>query len=139
MRDLGCCRYKLWRLLNPGEERYTWRQKKPHIQCRLDFFLASQSLIGNINTADIVPGYKTDHSMITIEITTNFNPRGPGFWKLNTSFLSDNNYITKIKDTIQQTKIEYSNDSSVSPTLHRWEMIKLKVRETSLYYAKQRK
>ena len=41
--------------------------------------------MGNINTADIVPGYKTDHSMITMEITTNFNPRGPGLWKLNTS------------------------------------------------------
>ena len=53
----------IWRLLNPGEERYTWRQKKPHIQCRLDFFLTSQSLIGNINTADIVPGYQTDHSI----------------------------------------------------------------------------
>lgn len=76
--------------------------------------------------------------MITIEITTNLNPRGPGFWKLNTSFLFDDNYITKIIDTIQQTKIEYSNDLFVSPALL-WEMIKLKIRETSLYYAKQRK
>lgn len=128
----------IWRTLNPEEERFTWRQKNPNIQCRLDFFLASQSLMGNINTADIVPGYKTDHSMITMEITTNFNPRGPGLWKLNTSFLSEDNYVSKIKDIIQQTKDEYANDPYVGPSLL-WEMIKLKVRETSLIYARQRK
>ena len=69
---------------------------------------------------------------------TNSNPRGPGFWKLNTSFLSEDNYVTKIKNTIQETKNEYANNSSVSPALL-WEMIKLKIRETSLNYAKQRK
>ena len=128
----------IWRVLNPEEERYTWRQKNLQIQCRLDFLLISQSLINNVNTVDIVPGYKTDHSMVTMEITTNANPRGPGFWKLNTSFLSDIDYISKIKDTIQQTKNEYSNDPFVSPALL-WEMIKLKVRESSLYYSKERK
>ena len=69
---------------------------------------------------------------------TNSNPRGPGFWKLNTSFLSEDNYVTKIKNTIQETKTEYANNSSVSPALL-WEMIKLKIREVSLNYAKQRK
>ena len=128
----------IWRVLNPEEERYTWRQKNLQIQCRLDFLLISQSLINNVNTVDIVPGYKTDHSMVTMEITTNANPRGPGFWKLNTSFLSDTDYISKIKDTIQQTKNEYSNNPFVSPALL-WEMIKLKVRESSLYYSKERK
>ena len=128
----------IWRVLNPEEERYTWRQKNLQIQCRLDFLLISQSLINNVNTVDIVPGYKTDHSMVTMEITTNANPRGPGFWKLNTSFLSDIDYISKIEDTIQQTKNEYSNDPFVSPALL-WEMIKLKVRESSLYYSKERK
>ena len=61
--------------------------------------------MGNINTADIVPGYKTDHSMITMEITTNFNPRGPGLWKLNTSFLSEDNYVSKIKDIFNKQKM----------------------------------
>ena len=71
-------------------------------------------------------------------IVTNSNPRDPGFWKLNKSFLSEDNYVTKIKNTIQETKNEYANNSSVSPALL-WEMIKLKIREASLNYAKQRK
>ena len=71
-------------------------------------------------------------------IVTNSNPRGPGVWELNTSFLSEDNYVTKIKNTIQDTKSEYANNPSVSPALL-WEMIKLKIREASLLYAKQRK
>ena len=126
------------RMSNQEEERFTWRQKKQDIQCRLDFFLISQSLISEINTSDIVPGYKTDHSMITMAIVANSNPRGPGFWKLNTSFSQKTIYVTKIKNTIQDTKSEYANNPSVSPALL-WEMTKLKIREASLLYAKQRK
>ena len=28
----------IWRDLNPEGRRYTWRQNKPEIHCRLDFF-----------------------------------------------------------------------------------------------------
>ena len=53
-----------WRTLNTDKHRYTWCRKKPEIRCRLDFVLVSSDLICDINLADIVPGYKTDHSMI---------------------------------------------------------------------------
>ncbi|CAH3135752.1 unnamed protein product, partial [Porites lobata] len=32
----------VWRIQNPEQRRFTWRQKNPEIQCRLDFFLVSQ-------------------------------------------------------------------------------------------------
>ena len=51
--------------------------------------------------------------MITMVIVTNSNPRGLCFWKLNTSFQSEDNYVTKIKNTTQKTKNEYANNSSV--------------------------
>ena len=59
------------RTINPDVKRFTWRQKSPKIQCRLDFFLVSQSLVTNVNKADIKPGYKTDHSLIIIELGLN--------------------------------------------------------------------
>ena len=58
-----------WRVLNPDARRYTWRQTKPAIHCRLDFFLISQSLLGNVTLTDILPGFKTDHSMIILKIS----------------------------------------------------------------------
>ena len=62
---------------------------------------------------------------------------GPGFWKLNTSFLTELDYVNQIKTTIQETLDEYKNDESVNPSLL-WEMIKLKVREKSLRYSKNK-
>ena len=62
---------------------------------------------------------------------------GPGFWKLNTSFLTELDYVNQIKTTIQETLDEYKNDESVNPSLL-WEMIKLKVREKSLRYSKSK-
>ena len=34
----------VWRVLNPDSRQYTWRQEKPEVRCRLDFFLVIQSL-----------------------------------------------------------------------------------------------
>ena len=73
--------------------------------------------------------------MITLRLSLHSNPRGPGFWKLNTSFLTELEYVNQIKTTIQETYEEYKNDVSVNPSLL-WEMIKLKVREKSLRYSK---
>ena len=82
-----------WRVLNPDSSRFTWRQKKPEIHCRLDFFLINQCTFCNIINAEILAGYKTDHSMITLQISLHSNTRGRGFWKLNTFFLSETEYV----------------------------------------------
>ena len=94
--------------------------------------------MGNITSTDILPGFKTDHSMIILKISLHSNPRGPGFWKLNTSLLADTNYIELIKLTIQQTREEHENDDSINPSLL-WDMIKLKVREKSLSFMSAKK
>ena len=124
----------IWRTLNADKHRYTWRRRKPEIRCRLDFFLISSDLICDTNLADIVPGYKTDHSMILLRIALHHNPRGKGFWKLNTSHLKEEEYFNLIKMTIDHTINEYQSDNSVNPALL-WEMIKMKVREQSISYA----
>jgi len=50
---------------------------------------ADQSSNCNITQADLIPGFKTDQSMITLSLSLLSNPRGKGIWKLNASFLSD--------------------------------------------------
>ena len=92
----------VWRVLHSDTSGFTRRQHCPRIQCRLDSFLVSQSTVNITTLTDIVPGYKTDHSMITLRISLPSNPRGPGFWKLNTSSLTELEYINQIKTTIQE-------------------------------------
>ena len=124
----------VWRTLNPETKRYTWRQKQPDLHCRLDFFLESESSLCDVTHSDIVPGFKTDHSMITLSVSLHVNPRGNGFWKLNTSLLTEIGYIEQVKIIMQQTADEYKEDDTVNPALL-WEMIKMKVREKSISYA----
>ena len=66
------------------------------------------------------------------------NARGQGFWKLNTSFLTETEYVNQIKSTIAQTIDEYSQDNTVDPGLL-WEMVKMKVREVSIKYGTTKK
>ena len=122
-----------WRVLNPDSRLFTWRRKKPEISCRLDF-LISQSLMCNVTSVSISVGYKTDHSLIDIKIALHSNPRGPGFWKLNTSFLNENDYIGQIQVVIKETHEEYRHDKTMNDALL-WEIIKLKIREHSIKYA----
>ena len=127
-----------WRVLNPDSSRFTWRRKTPEVHCRLDFFLVNQSTFCNTSEADIIPGYKTDHSMITLQISLHSNKRGRGFWKLNTSLLKDIEYVNRIKLIINRTKEEYANDETVDPSLL-WEMVKMKVREESIKFGAHKK
>ena len=127
-----------WRVLNPDSSRFTWRRKTPEVHCRLDFFLVNQSTFCNTSEADIIPGYKTDHSMITLQISLHSNKRGRGFWKLNTSLLKDIEYVNRIKLIINRTKEEYANDETVNPSLL-WEMVKMKVREESIKFGAHKK
>ena len=127
-----------WRVLNRLGSRYTWRQRKPEIHCRLNFFLLNQGTFCNTLSADILPGYKTDHAMITIKTALHSESRGPGFWKVNTSFLNDIEYVNKIKATRKETRNEYEKDDSVNPNLL-WEMVKMKVREKSMKYGVSKK
>ncbi|KAL9976553.1 hypothetical protein ACROYT_G013872 [Oculina patagonica] len=97
----------------------------------------SCGLYGKVTNSDITPGYKTDHSMITLSLSVTENPKGPGLWKLNTSFLGDVDFTHRVKTVISQTCEDYKDDNNVDDALL-WEMIKLKVREASIFYGKEK-
>ena len=62
----------VWRVLNPDSARFTQLKKRPDVHCRLDFFLVNQSILFNTQKADILTGYKTNHSMTTIHFFSAF-------------------------------------------------------------------
>ena len=128
----------VWRTLNPDAKRFTWQRTKPEVHCHLDYLMISSSLATAITNADILPGYKTDHSLITIHLASNSNPRGPGFWKLNTTFLLDSEYIELIKKTIDEEAKEYRNNDDVDAVLL-WDTMKMQIGSSSLKYAREKK
>ena len=124
----------IWRLKNPKLLEYTWCRRKPSvIQCRLDFFLVSSSLINITQSAVIKNGFLSDHSIVNLGINVDTKPRGPGYWKLNCSLLKDIEYVNSIKDVIKECEIIHDN-SDVDEVLY-WETLKMQIRGASIKYA----
>ena len=88
----------IYRERNPETRRYTWRVGNPILkQARLDMFLISASLEGYVDKADIQPGYRSDHSIVTLILDITKQKRGRGLFKFNVSLLKDSNYIEVVK------------------------------------------
>ena len=52
--------------------------------------------------------YRSDHSPVRLRLNTAEHKIGPGFWKLNTSLLSNEDLVNKIKDKILLAKSTYA-------------------------------
>ena len=80
----------IWRVRNPLAARFTWRQKTPFIQRRLDFWLVSDTLQEDVDCVNIIPSIKSNHSTITLAFSgVEDGIRGPSFWKFNSSLVND--------------------------------------------------
>ena len=84
--DLKDC----WREKHPSAVEFTWKRANGQQASRIDMFWISDSLLRHVNTIDILPFFRSDHSYVFMEI--NILPqvsRGPGVWKFNTAHLSN--------------------------------------------------
>ena len=127
----------IWRESNPGKMEFTWKQSKPHVETRLDYWLISQFLSPIVKTNIMPDKIKTDHKPIEIIITPqNYIKRGPGFWKFNTELLHDDSYTNNIITMIDQLKEDYIDmrDKGL-----KWDLIKCKIRGFTIKYSKAKK
>ena len=98
----------IYRHFHPITRRYTWRRRNPIKQARLDYFVGSSTLSDLIQTTNIKPGYRTDHSIIELKILINKFQRGKGRWIFNNKLLENRDYIFEINKLIDEHKINYA-------------------------------
>ena len=98
----------VWRHQNPRTHQYTWHTAKYDKGSRLDMFFVSKHLSSRCTELHIKPGYRTDHSIITMMLRNGESQRGPGLWKFNESLLKDDNYIKVVNDCVNRTIQEYA-------------------------------
>lgn len=128
--------YDIYRVRYPNTKRFTWHSNhRPPIFCRLDYFLTSANLLNAVTRCNIIPGFLSDHSAITLNINMCETVRGPGYYKLNNSILLQPEYKQKIKDTIQETE---ENNRGCNPNTM-WEIIKGAIRNESIKYSSKLK
>ena len=127
----------IWRLRNPNKKRFTFRQKTPLVQTRLDYFLTSSNIQETITVADIIPSVWSDHSAIAIGVKhMPQNSKGPGYWKFNSLMADDQIFVADLNRKIKKWEFEYKNIVDKRTV---WELIKFEIRNFSIKYGARKK
>lgn len=127
----------IWRIYNPTVERYTFRQKTPLIQTRLDYFLISNNIQDLIVKTDILPSVRSDHSSITMHVKhLPKETRGTSHWKFNSSLIYDEGYVRELTEQIEVWKNEYS---TVEDKRVMWDLMKYEIRKFTMKYCSKKK
>jgi len=137
-----------WRVSFPNKHQYTWFQRNPVKMARLDYFLISSDIMAFVDKTEINPGYRSDHSIISLNIKINNQTRGKGFWKFNTSLLHDEQYIQEIKQVIRENIERYAIPGQnlenkdilfeINDQLF-FETLKMEIRKKTISYSSKKK
>lgn len=98
----------VWREMNPNRRQYTWRRTNGKQRGRLDYFLVSEHMLSEISIAKIHPGYRTDHSLVSIVLGKASQHRMRPHWKWNSSLIKDKVYVDMVKQLICTVKERYA-------------------------------
>ena len=129
--------HDIWRLKNPLTKRYTFRQRNPLIQSRLDYFLISHCSLDMVEETHILASFCSDHSCISLHLSSlPKQDRGSGYWKFNASLIKDDIYVNNLNQLLEEWDNEYNYmlDKRI-----KWEMIKYKVRKHTIDYCKEKR
>ena len=81
------------------------------------FFLISENLCNTVRDTDITPGYRTDHSILTLELSFGEDcerkkeeekKKKKTYWKFNSSLLKDSEFVQEVNDTIEKVIQQYA-------------------------------
>ena len=125
-----------WRIRNPDISLFTWKQRKPLIQRRLDFWLISDICQDEVEQVKIIPSIKSDHSAIILLFNgTEEQRHGPSHRKFNSNLTKDEEYIKLITDSVP-IWIEEFKDVNGKRVL--WDLVKYRIRQVSMKYSKEK-
>ena len=89
----------------------------------------------DIDNGDVIPSLKSDHSAIVLSRNGIENsPRGPSFWKLNSSLLDDKKYVSLIN--IKYPSLWNDEFKDVTDPRLFWDLMKYRIRQESISYSK---
>ena len=123
----------IYRVRYPFSKRYTWRQKTPLKQRRLDYFLISDQLQEQIQTIEIIPPVQSDRSTLIMKIgSIRQEAKGKSYWKFTTSLVYDKSFVELMKSEIVKYDMKLSefNDPRI-----RWDYLKYRMRQFAPRYS----
>ena len=134
LEENGLC--DIFRVQNPYVRRFSWRQRTPFKQRRLDYIFVSNSLQESVTQIEIIPSVLSDHSAVILKLRPLVgDKRGPGYWKFNNSLINDKQFVSQMNSKIE----EYFHEiMEISNPVIRWDFLKFKMRQFCMSYSKQK-
>ena len=128
MEDFGL--EEIWRNIHPDKIRFSWHKVihgRGLLASRIDYAIVPRGLCKNMENCFYLTGIKSDHSAFFLGFDINPRDRGPGFWKLNTTLLSDIEYIQDMNQHLDEVL-----ESKKRMELERfWELLKFQIAQQS--------
>ena len=112
---------------------YTWEHPGDH--SRIDYIFISNSMSQDLKLYKSLNAFISDHKAVLIPIDKTCLTGGPGYWKLNISYLADTKYVVAGQNIIKNTMAEYDLIKDKRLVL---DLIKVLVREYSIEYGVQK-
>ena len=127
----------IFRSLHPTKKLFTRVQNNPFAASRLEFFLISNSLLTDSQTASILPSVHSNHRLMQIKLSLKAIHKGTGYWKFNNSSLLDKNFASVIKNVIGEFQTNYP-PNTCNPQLQ-WDTLKCVLRGYIIEFSAKRK
>ena len=128
----------IWRQRNLMKRQFTYRQKVPFMQSRLDYWIISEDLEDYVIKCEIMCSVAPDHSAIYLgfydRIGVSTKNKG-SYWKFNNSLCNDIVYIQQMKEEILKLKGDLQLEIQDKRLL--WDFLKLKIRQFTQKYSKK--
>lgn len=113
----------IWRVRNPQKRSFTFRRGS--YSSRLDYFLTNSYLADISEEPDIKFLTCSDHSLISIRFNFGSNlGRGHGFWRFNTELLQDSNFVTEMREFLE----DWVPPQEISSPILAWEWLKHEIK-----------
>ena len=100
--------FDFWRVKHKDLNGYTWCNGNDVPFSRIDYVFISKMFFLDTNTIIIrrIPGSHSggrrmsDHRVLKFNFKISSNKRGSGYWKLNSTYIDNDDYKKKIRDTV---------------------------------------
>ena len=97
----------IYRHLNNDKKLFTWINRGGNQKARLDYYIVSSSMKSYVESLSILPSYRSDHAIISMEVNFDRFKRGRGLWRHNDMYLRDIDYLARTRKTIYNTLAKY--------------------------------
>ena len=128
--------YDIWRSRNPESLVYSRKQicNNALLQSRIDYFLLHRNLSSYVQSVKYYDTSLSDHAFIEMKIIFDNVERGPGLWILNNTILENDEYVTKVKNIIQEEQncVLYNTEPLIW-----WDNLKYKIKKFSQVFCKR--